>query len=66
MQSCFGEVLEEEAGFGKVEASERDEEMVSIDKYFEKFASRREEKKRMAVEENKRSRSCLFFFFFQF
>lgn len=44
MQSCFGEVLEEEAEFGKVEASERDEEMVSIGKYFEKFASRREVK----------------------
>lgn len=44
MQSCFGQVLEEEAGFGKVKASERDEEMVSVDNYFKKFASRKEEK----------------------
>ena len=39
MQSCFGQVLEEEAGFGKVEASERDEEMVPSEEKTDRLRS---------------------------
>lgn len=44
-QSCYvSEVLESEAGLTKVEASEGGEEVVSTDKYFDKFVCREKER----------------------
>lgn len=56
MVKCWRKKL----NLAKVEASEGGEEMVSIDKYFDKFAYRREEEYRVAVEENEGNRRCFF------